>query len=169
MTEPICTNSFIYIYIYMYIIIYNSKHLADLFKQQKHKKFMILKVKSKYILTRHKSRTKQWSIAEMKKRKKKKKKKLVFRWIRTRTDQVKFQCSIHSAKESTLWRSCQRLNIYLQIGHNPSRQILKEGVQGCKEILFPRHESRNKRKHHSWNEKKKKNPPVVVFEPGRSR
>ena len=38
---------------------------------------------------------------------------------------VKIQCSNHWAKESTPWRSCQRLYIYLQAMRNLQRQIIE--------------------------------------------
>ena len=44
---------------------------------------------------------------------------------RTRSSRLKIQCSNHWAKESTPWRSCQRVNIYLEAMRNLPRQIIE--------------------------------------------
>ena len=49
----------------------------------------------------------------------------VFPGIRIRSSRLKIQCSNHWAKESTPWRSCQRLNIYLEAMRNLPRQIIE--------------------------------------------
>ena len=46
-------------------------------------------------------------------------------WESTRSVWIKFRHSNHWAKESTPWRSCQRLNIWLQAMRNLPRQIVK--------------------------------------------
>ena len=56
------------------------------------------------------------------------KKKSRIRGIWTRSARTKIQCSNYWAKESTAWRSCQRLNIYLQPMRNLPRQISKVHV-----------------------------------------
>ena len=61
--------------------------------------------------------TKEWSIAE--------KKNPSYRGNRSRSSRLKIQYSNHWAKESTTWRSCQRLNIYRQAMRNLPRQIIE--------------------------------------------
>ena len=60
--------------------------------------------------------TKEWSRAD---------KNPTFRGIRTQSVWIKIQCSNHSAKESTPWRRCQRLNISLKAMRNLPRQIIE--------------------------------------------
>ena len=61
--------------------------------------------------------TKEWSIAEKISR---------LSWDSNPVLLVKIQCSNHWAKELTPWRSCQRLNIYLQAMR--SRMKILDGI-----------------------------------------
>ena len=55
-----------------------------------------------------------------------------WRGNRTRSSRLKIQCSNHWAKESTPWRSCQRLNIYLEA----MRNLLGRNRIKCLELSF---------------------------------
>ena len=113
----------------------------------------------------------------------------------TRSARIKIQCSNHWAEESTSWRSCQRLNIYLQAMRNLPRQtvegrsakpwpppppppplppILGSHHLWWREPIFDEVKSNPglapsydmKVTTKEWSLAEKKNPPIVGFEHG---